>query len=82
MKKRRTIHLGSNIYVDTDNRDYILEYSLCKQYLRVIKVDDWQTCGWIDIDASIRHAKDYQFIHYSYKRKYPIMLKFVLYINE
>jgi len=78
MKKGTSkIHLpGSNIYIDTNDPDYVLELSSCKTHIRVIPLDGGEPSSWIDRNTTtIRHAKDFDSIHYR-KRKYPAMLKF------
>lgn len=79
MKKGTRLNIlpGSNIYIDTNDPDYVLELSLCKTHLRVIPLNGGEPSYWIDRSTTtIRHSKDCDSIHYRKQRKYPVMLKF------
>ena len=76
---RGIIKNSSGIFIDTDRNDYIVEYSYCKKYIRVINIMDNHESGWIkENSTSIRRIGNHLALHYRLPKKYKFKSSFFI----
>lgn len=79
MPRKKTMY-ASNIYIDTDDKRYVLQLSACSKYIRVVNLVQEQYNGWTALSGTaVKRTKEHWFyVHRRKDIKYTVNLKFQL----
>lgn len=78
--EQRSIN-ASGIYVDTDSDILVIEYSLCRGYVRVLDVVKNKTGHWRKVSC-ITHRSTFSFLPQMIGNKYHYCIRFRLFGNK